>query len=70
MLTPMTGRDPTRPPIGPAQAFVLFVTWCALGIIATVAMIAFFPWSVPFWIVAILVGTWLGGSALGRILRR
>lgn len=66
----MRGRGPTHLPISPAQAFALFVTWCTLGIIATALMIVFFPWSVPFWIAAIVVGTWLGVSALGRILRR
>jgi hypothetical protein len=66
----MRGRGPTHLQISPAQAFALFVAWCTLGIIATVLIIAFFPWSVPFWIAAILVGTWLGGSALRRILRQ
>jgi len=51
------GRGPNRPPIGPEQAFVLFVTWSALGIIATALMILFFSRSVPFWITAIGIGT-------------
>jgi hypothetical protein len=44
--------------------FVLFVTWCMLGVIGTVATLLFFPWSIPFALAAITAGTY----AMARIL--
>lgn len=43
---------------------MLFVTWCMLGVIGTVATLLFFPWSVPFALIAIVAGTY----AMARIL--
>ena len=38
--------------------FVLFVTWCMLGVVGTVATLLFFPWSVPFALIAIVAGAY------------
>ena len=40
----------------PGQVFILFVMWCMLGVIGTVATLLFFPWSIPFALAAIVVG--------------
>ena len=56
-----------RPPwerFSPGQVFVLFVTWCMLGVVGTVATLLFFPWSLPFALLAVVAGAY----AMARIL--
>jgi hypothetical protein len=53
--------------LSPGQGFALFVSWCTLLIIATALMIAFFPWSIPFWVGAIAAATYVAARVLGRL---
>ena len=39
----------------------------AFFVVATALMIAFSPWSVPFWVAAILIGTWASTRLLARL---
>ena len=57
-------RGPPWERFTPGQVFVLFVTWCMLGIIGIVATLLFFPWSVPFAIIAIIVGAYVMARVL------
>jgi hypothetical protein len=61
----VSGRYPvavSRPPfwefLTPGQMFGVFVGFCSIGIIGTVLMIAFFPWSIPFWMIAMFLLGW------------
>jgi len=56
-----------RPPwerFTPGQVFVLFVAWCMLGVIGTVATLLFFPWSLPFALIAIVAGAYIMARVL------
>lgn len=64
-----------RPPSGnwwqkvtPGQAFAWFVTWCGLGIIATVVMMLFFPWSIPVWLGAVIAIGYFATRELSRLI--
>jgi hypothetical protein len=54
--------------ITPGQAFAWFVMWCVLGIVATVVMIMFFPWSIPIWLGAIIAIGYFAARALTRLI--
>jgi hypothetical protein len=66
-------RPPSSPrwweAITPGQAFGWFVTWCALGIVATALMILLYPWSIPIWLGAILAIGYFASRALKNMIR-
>jgi hypothetical protein len=57
-------RPPMRMP-SPAEVFILYVTWCTLGIVVVIATLLLLPWSLPFGIAAFV----FGGYVLARYVR-